>query len=154
MSLVKVKKISKNRETEKILLLSCWKKEKTQLEALISWGKHFEDKVMSPLILLNFDTLIRGVKRPIGKTLGQILQICNRKSDRVKYYFFEGGLKAVLNRKPSKQIYEYIVDRDAEAYLIVLSCSEPPEARRLLTLQLLVDRAVKTQYVKRSYMKQ
>ncbi|MGP4123309.1 MAG: hypothetical protein ACTXOO_02120 [Sodalis sp. (in: enterobacteria)] len=52
-------------------------------------------------------------------------------------------LKASLNGKQSKLVYDRIVNGDAEAYLIALSCSEPPERQGQQTLQLLADNAIK-----------
>ncbi|MGP4123773.1 MAG: hypothetical protein ACTXOO_04980 [Sodalis sp. (in: enterobacteria)] len=35
--------------------------------------------------------------------------------------------EVALSHKPSKRVYDRIVDRDAEAHLIALSCSNPLE---------------------------
>ncbi|MGP4123025.1 MAG: hypothetical protein ACTXOO_00350 [Sodalis sp. (in: enterobacteria)] len=49
------------------------------------------------------------------------------KINQIKRYFFEEGLRSSLSRKPSKRLYNRIVDSDAEATLIVLNYRKPPE---------------------------
>jgi hypothetical protein len=69
-----------------------------------------------------------------------------RKIDRVKKRFVEGGLEIALNRKESNRIYAKKVDGDAEAHLIALSCSEPPEGFARWSLRLLADKIVELGY--------
>ncbi|MGP4123689.1 MAG: hypothetical protein ACTXOO_04450 [Sodalis sp. (in: enterobacteria)] len=56
--------------------------------------------------------------------------------------FFVERLEAVLIRKPNKRMCDLIVDGDAAAHLIALSCRKPQEAQGKWTLQLRVDKAV------------
>lgn len=62
--------------------------------------------------------------------------------ERVRQRFVEEGLEAALERKPTTRQYERILDGAAEAHLIALACSEPPEGRESWTLQLLADHLV------------
>jgi hypothetical protein len=121
--------------------------EREQLEALVSKGKHAAQKVLTALVLLNCDTSKQRERRRSSEELAEVLQISARKIDRVKRCFVEEGLEAVFNRQPSHRVYEHIVDGDAEAHLIALSCSEPPKGRARWSLRLLAEKAVELQYV-------
>jgi len=59
--------------------------------------------------------------------------------ERVRQRFVEDGLEAALERQPTRRQYERILDGKAEAHLIALACSEPPDGRESWTLQLLAD---------------
>lgn len=122
--------------------------EREQLEALVSKGKHAAQKVLTALVLLNCDTSKQQKRRrSSSEDLAEVLQISARKIDRVKRCFVEEGLDAVLNRQPSQRVYERIVDGNAEAHLIALSCSEPPQGHARWSLKLLAEKAVELQYV-------
>jgi transposase len=77
-----------------------------------------------------------------------VLCISERTIERVKKRFFEEGPQAVLERKPSRRIYERKVDGEVEAHLVQLCCSEPPEGRVRWTLRLLADKMVELKYVR------
>ena len=60
----------------------------------------------------------------------------------------EQGLEAALGRKPQdRPSRERKLDGRAEARLIALACSAPPEGRQDWTLQLLADRLVELKIV-------
>jgi len=66
----------------------------------------------------------------------------------VRKRFVEQGLEAALERKkreipPTPQLF----DGEAEARLIALACSSPPEGRARWTLQMLSDRVVELNIV-------
>ena len=122
--------------------------EREQLEALVSKGKHAAQKVLTALVLLNCDASGQPERRRrSSEELAEVLQISARKIDRVKRCFVEEGLEAVLERSPSSRVYERIVDGDAEAHLIALSCGEPPQGHARWSLRLLAEKAVELQYV-------
>ena len=68
--------------------------------------------------------------------------------ERVRQRFVEQGLDAALDRKkqdpPSR---ERKLDGRAEARLIALACSPPPEGRAGWTMQLLADKLVELEVV-------
>ena len=66
---------------------------------------------------------------------------------RVRQRFVEEGLEAALVPRPGTRVYARKLDGDAEAQLITLACSGPPEGRRRWTLQLLADPMVTLGYV-------
>ena len=61
--------------------------------------------------------------------------------------FVEHGLEAALQRKKPDREYEHALDGEAEAHLIALACSKPPEGREHWSLRLLQNRFVKLGYI-------
>jgi len=59
----------------------------------------------------------------------------------VRKDYTERGLAAIHRRKPDRE-YERKLDGNAEAHLIKLACSEPPEGHSRWTLHLLADELV------------
>jgi hypothetical protein len=66
---------------------------------------------------------------------------------RVRMQCVEQGMRATVRRKTPNRLYERVMDGDAEAHLIALTCSDPPEGRARWTLQLLADNMVTLGYV-------
>ena len=53
----------------------------------------------------------------------------------------------LLNRKPPTNRRKRIIQGEEEAYLIALTCGEPPEGHSRWTLRLLANAMVKLEYV-------
>ena len=71
-----------------------------------------------------------------------------RTVERVRQRFVERGLEAALGRKPQdRPSRERKLDGRAEARLIALACSRPPDGRAAWTLQLLADKLVELRVV-------
>jgi hypothetical protein len=70
-----------------------------------------------------------------------------RTIDRVKKKFIEEGFESVLERRPTRRIYETKLDGDVEAKLVTLCCSEPPKGFAKWSLRLLADKMVELNYV-------
>jgi homeodomain-containing protein len=120
--------------------------ERSDLRKLVSVGKAAAQKLVRARILLLADQAENGSAKSdpeIVESLG-----CGRASiERVRKRFVEEGLEAVLNPKPSLRVYERKMDGKAEAHLIALACSAPPEGRSRWTLRLLGDQMVALEYV-------
>lgn len=74
----------------------------------------------------------------VGVSLNTVLNVCKR--------YLRDGLETVVNghyigHNPR------LLDGEAEAHLIALTCSEPPKEREHWTMQLLADRMVTLGYV-------
>jgi hypothetical protein len=68
--------------------------------------------------------------------------------ERVRQRFVEQGFDAALERKhPDKPARPIKLDGRAEARLIALACSPPPEGRATWTMQLLADKLVELEVV-------
>lgn len=66
---------------------------------------------------------------------------------RVRRAFVDGGLAAALHRKTPAREYGRTFDGEAEAQLVALACSAPPEGRERWTLRLLADALVRLEVV-------
>jgi hypothetical protein len=60
----------------------------------------------------------------------------------VRRRFVEEGTEAAIVPRPATRVYARKLDGAAEARLVKLACSAPPEGRRRWTLALLADRMV------------
>lgn len=116
--------------------------EAEQLRSLVGKGKHAAQKVINALILLNCDQSQGRDDRRTSQEIAEVLQVSERKIDRVKRRFVEDGLEVALGGQPSQREYVSKVDGDVEAHLIALSCSAPPSGHARWSLRLLADRAV------------
>jgi hypothetical protein len=65
----------------------------------------------------------------------------------VRRSFVENGLQATLYRKKPEREYQHALDGEAEAHLIALACSKPPEGRKVWSLRLLRDRFIRLGHV-------
>jgi hypothetical protein len=66
---------------------------------------------------------------------------------KVRKSCVEIGALATVERKQPDRVYQRVIDGEAEAHLIALSCSEPPEGHARWTLQLLAEKMVELGYV-------
>ena len=66
---------------------------------------------------------------------------------RERRRFMEDGLEVALMAKKPGKPRRRVLDGRAEARLVALSCSEPPEGRGSWTLRLLADRMVELGHV-------
>lgn len=124
------------------------KQEYDELKKITDKGKHSSQKVINALILLNSDEGPCSIsKKTTDKEIARILDISERKVERVRKRFVEEGLDVALNGKKPERVYETKIDGDGEAHLIALSCSEPPDGFARWSLRLLSDKAVKLEYV-------
>jgi len=123
------------------------KEERENLEHLCSRGKHKSQKVLNALILLNCDEGSFQSLYQKNETVSQVLQISERKIDRVKKRFVEDGFESALNGRARERVYERKVDGDFEAHLVAMSCSEPPKGFARWSLRLLADKAVELEYI-------
>ena len=121
--------------------------ERQQLQDLIAAGKAAARKLAHARILLKADAAEDGPAWPDGR-IAEALELSTATVERVRQRFVELGLDAALDRKtrerPPRQIK---LDGHAEARLIALACSPPPEGRAVWTMQLLADRLVELQVV-------
>lgn len=116
--------------------------ERKQLRDVIAKGKAPAYKIKHANILLKAEADWSDEK------IAQAFD-CNVNTPRnVRQRFVEQGLEGALERKkqetPSR---EKIFDGKAEAHLIALSCSQPPEGRASWTLHLLADKLIELQVV-------
>jgi len=124
------------------------RQEREELNSLIKKGKRKAQTIRNALILLNCDEGEHG-KKVNNEDVSKILNIGMRTIDRVKKLFVEEGFETAVYGKmrERKQAHNRIIDGDIEAYLIALSCSDPPDGYSKWSLRLLAGRMVELQYV-------
>jgi len=110
--------------------------EREYLSRLISCGEDKVRKVTRARILLKADA---GCK---DKMISEALDVGLATIHRVRKRFAQEGLEAAINRRPPNRRYERLLDGRAEAHLIALVCSAPPEGHARWSLRLLAERLV------------
>lgn len=121
--------------------------ERQQLQGLIASGKAAAKRLIHARILLKADVADGGPAWPDQK-IAEAIEVSTDTIGRVRQRFVERGLEAALVRKaqekPSRQ---RILDGRAEAHLVKLACSAPPDGRADWTMQLLADHLVELEVV-------
>ena len=116
--------------------------ERQHLQELIAAGKASAQKLAHARILLKADAAEAGPAWPDAR-IAQAVEVSVATVERVRERFVEQGLEAALVRKPQdRPSRQRKLDGAAEARLIALACSRPPEGRVCWTMQLLADKLV------------
>jgi transposase len=121
--------------------------ERDHLAGLLSSGKRSALTLARARVLLKADQADGGPAWTDDR-IAEALDCGVRTVERVRQRFVERGLEAALGRKPQdRPSRERKLDGRAEARLIALACSEPPDGRAAWTLQLLADKLVELRVV-------
>lgn len=127
------------RKQEYLVRLS--QSEREHLENLISTGTEKARKLTRARILLKANA------GWIDEQTTEALDVCMSTIGRIRKRYATEGLAVALNRKPTKRQYDRKIDGAAEAQLIALTCSEPPEGYARWSLRLLAERLVTLEQV-------
>ena len=121
--------------------------ERNSLQELITNGKGGAKKLAHARILLKADQADGGPAWT-DEQIARAVDVSRATVERVRQRLVEHGLDAALRRKeqdrPSR---EPVLDGRAEARLIALARSEPPDGRREWTMQMLADELVELEVV-------
>jgi len=121
--------------------------ERQSLLDLIAAGKAAAKKLAHARILLKADAAEGGPAWP-DRRIAEALEVSDATIERVRQRFVEQGLEAALVRKaqerPSRQL---TLDGRAEARLIALACSTPPDGRAVWTMRMLADKLIELEVV-------
>jgi transposase len=121
--------------------------ERKSLKDLISGGKASALKLVRARILLKADAAPGGPAW-MDQRIAEAVEVNVTTVERIRQRFVEQGLEAALSRKrqdrPSR---ERKLDGRAEARLIALACSAPPQGRTAWTLRLLANKLVELEIV-------
>ncbi len=116
--------------------------QRRRLEKAISSGRAPARELAHARVLLEADE---------GKTDEQVaasVRVSPRTVARVRKRFREEGPDRALSRRPQPpRPDKRRLDGEAEAKLVMLACSTPPEGHEHWTLDLLADRMVRLRYV-------
>ena len=124
-------------------------KKRSKLEKLVSTGTNKARIITRARILLLSDESPRGIKRGMGKTDKEIMEVLGVSARTVaatRQRFVEEGLESALNEKPRSGRPPKLTGRD-EAKLTAIACSEPPEGRVRWSVRLLADKLVEVELV-------
>lgn len=124
--------------------------ERTRLNTLIQAGKHPARQLVKARILLKADASDAG-EAWRDSQIAAALDTSVDTVARTRQQLVEEGVEAVLTRKHSPASARVrIFDGAAEAKLIALACSKPPEGRVRWTLELLEETVVERKIVDRA----
>ncbi len=119
--------------------------QRSQFETLVCSGRAHARKLLYGRILLKADAA--GPDRWTDERIADALEVSTATVARERRRFCEEGLEvALMPRKPGRP-RRRVLDGRAEARLVALSCSEPPEDREKWSMRLLADRMVELGYV-------
>ena len=121
--------------------------ERQSLLDLIAAGKAAAKKLAHARILLKADAAEGGPAWP-DRRIAEALEVSDATVERVRQRFVEQGLEAALVRKPQARPSRLpTLDGRAEARLIALACSTPPDGRAVWTMQMLADELIELEVV-------
>jgi hypothetical protein len=121
--------------------------ERQSLLDLVATGKAAAKKLIHARILLKADAAPGGPAW-LDDRIAEALDVSCATIGRVRQRFIEQGLEAALVRKKQERPSRMPkLDGRAEAHLIALACSPPPEGRVEWTMQLLADKLVELRIV-------
>jgi transposase len=123
-------------------LVTLTPEERHWLTGLVSAGKRSALTITRARVLLKADQADGGPAWE-DQDIAEALDCSVRTVERVRQRFVERGPEQALGRKPQdRPSRERKFDGAAEARLIALACSAPPEGRACWTMKLLADRLV------------
>jgi transposase len=119
--------------------------ERNHLEKLVRKGKAHARKLLYARILLKADE--DGPASWTDEKIADALEVSVATVARERRRCLEEGLEVALMPKKPGRPRRRVLDGRAEAHLIALACSNPPERRGHWPLRLLADRMVELGYV-------
>lgn len=116
--------------------------ERLQLRSLIASGTAAAKKLVHARVLLKADAA-EGGPAWSDDAIAEALEVHQDTVARIRQRFVESGLEAALVRKPqARPSRTRVLDGRAEAKLVVLACSAPPDGRVAWTMRPLADKLV------------
>ncbi len=115
--------------------------ERSELLVLLKKGRVASYKRLHAEILLKADVGEGGPGWSDGQ-MSEAFAVSVRTVQRVRKRLVEQGLEAALNREKHPRVRPRKLDGEAEAHVIALTCSDPPEGYGRWTLRLLAGQVV------------
>jgi transposase len=119
--------------------------ERKKLENMVARGKVAAYRRLHAQVLLKADISDKGPGWTDQK-IADAFDITVRSIERIRKRLVEYGLDAAIRRAGGGG-RKRLLDGSAEAHLIALACSDPPEGRCQWTLQLLADKMVELRHI-------
>jgi transposase len=116
--------------------------QRQSLERLVGTGRESARKITRARVLL------KAGEGETDEAIAAALGVSVATAERVRKRFAEGGLDAAVGRRPQPpRPHKRVLDGEAEARLVTLACSKPPDGYGSWTLDLLADRLVRLNVV-------
>jgi len=116
--------------------------QRERLEKMIASGKAPARELAHARVMLGSDE-----GQPDAEVAAAV-RVSQVSVERVRKRYCTAGLEAALKRRPQPpRPGKRKLDGEAEARLVMLACSEPPQGHGSWTLDLLADRMVRLSYV-------
>ena len=119
--------------------------EREHIEKLLRRGRAHARKLLYGRILLKADA--NGPDRWTDERIAEAFEVSTATVARERRRFCEEGLEVALMPKKPGRPRRRVLDGRAEAHLIALSCSDPPEGRERWSMRLLADQMVELGHV-------
>ena len=131
---------------KKKYIVKLTEEERTYLAEKISSGVESARSLRRAWVLLKAD---QGEHGPAwsDERISEAYEISSTSVYQIRRRYHQRGLKGTIARKKPDRVYERCLDGEAEAHLIALTCSDPPEGYGRWTLRLLRDEMVALEYV-------
>jgi len=120
--------------------------ERKMLFELIAKGKANKEKLNRARILLKADCGEEGENWDDHK-IADAFYVSQKTVFNTRQSLVEEGLEKTLNRSPQQNRKKRVIQGEEEAYLVALTCSEPPKGFCRWTLRLLANKMVELEYV-------
>jgi transposase len=132
---------------QKKYLVTLTAEEREWLTGLVSAGRRSALTITRARILLKADQADGGPAWDDAR-IAEALDCGARTVERVRRRFVERGPEAALSRQPQQRpSRQRKLDGRAEARLIAVACSPPPQGRKEWTMRLLADKLVELEVV-------
>jgi len=120
--------------------------ERAVLREMIAVGKRAARTLAHARVLLKADACAAEPAWE-DEAISRAVEVSRATVQRVRQRFVEEGLAAALQPRPHRRSRPPLVDGVAEAHLVTLACSTPPEGLAHWTLRLLAEQMVELAYV-------
>ncbi len=120
--------------------------EREQLETIINRGRETAYRRRHAQVLLLVDEGAQGPKL-YDKEVAERTGFSRRTVEQIRERFVTDGFTAALERKKRSDRGSRKLDGEAEARLVSIACSDPPEGRARWTLHLLADQLIELSIV-------
>jgi DNA-binding Lrp family transcriptional regulator len=130
---------------EKRWVVELSQEEREQLEQLINKGKMAGYKIKHAHMLLKADEGEHGPSWPDTR-IAEAYNVSESTVRNLRKRLVEKGFEAALERE-KRTNYSTKLDGEAEAKLIAIACSQPPEGYSRWSVRLLADRLVELEIV-------
>ena len=112
--------------------------ERVELEALVSKGTRKATDIRKANVLLASD---ENGKRHSETAISEAYHLSTKSVERIRREFCESGME-ILTARQRKIRSDKLIDGTVEAYIVAVSCSEPPVGQSCWKLQTIADRIV------------